>query len=359
MSSKLFSPVSVGKLNLQHRIVLAPMTRFKAGKDDGVPHVPCMREYYSQRGSAAGTLLITEATIIAPQAGGYPHVPGIWSSEQVAAWKEIVDGVHACGSYVYLQLWALGRTAPPSDVKLVSASDIPMSGGRSEKPTPLTKEEIQEYIQLHATAAHNAVFGAGFDGVEIHGANGYLIDQFIQDVSNKRTDEYGGSIENRARFALEIVKAVADSVGAERTALRLSPWSPFQDMKMDDPKPTFAYITSQLVQHHPNLAYLHVIEPRIAGYNNAEGDGAESNDFIREIWAPRPYMTAGGYVRKNAMEAADKKGELVAIGRYFISNPDLVRRLKEDIPLADYDRSTFYVPGEFSGKGYTDFPFAP
>lgn len=236
-----------------------------------------------------------------------------------------------------MQLWALGRTAPPSNVKLVSASDIPLrDGSRPEKPTPLTEEEIEEYILLHAIAAHNAVFGAGFDGVEIHGANGYLIDQFIQDVSNNRTNEYGGSVENRSRFALEIVKAVVDSVGAERTALRLSPWSPFQgvfpnqdhewmtdfeaDMKMGDPKPTFSYIVSQLVQRHPDLAYLHVVEPRIAGYNNAEGGGTESNDFIREIWAPRPYMTAGGYVRKSAMEAADKTGELVAIGRYFISN---------------------------------------
>ncbi|KIY67829.1 NADH:flavin oxidoreductase/NADH oxidase [Cylindrobasidium torrendii FP15055 ss-10] len=363
-SSKLFEPITVGKLNLQHRIVLAPLTRFKSGKEDHVPNVPRMSEYYSQRGSAPGTLLITEATFIAPQAGGYFHVPGIWSPEQIAAWKKITDAVHARGSHIYMQLWALGRAAaapgvPASDVRLVSASDIPLHDGRPEKPSPLTKDEIKEYVQLYATAAHNAVFGAGFDGVEVHGANGYLIDQFTQDVSNKRTDEYSGSIKNRARFALEVVKAVVDTVGADRTAIRLSPWSPFQDMKMADPKPTFSYLVGQLAQRHPTLAYLHVVEPRIDGNDDVEAQQHESNDFIRQIWAPRPYVTAGAYVRENAFEAASRPGELVAFGRYFISNPDLVRRLKENIPLTKYDRSTFYVPGDFSGKGYTDFSFAP
>ncbi|KIY64624.1 FMN-linked oxidoreductase [Cylindrobasidium torrendii FP15055 ss-10] len=366
-SSKLFEPIKVGRLDLQHRVVLAPLTRFKATQPGHVP-VPVMKEYYSQRASAPGTLLITEATFIAPKAGGFKHVPGIWSEEQIAIWKEITDNVHAQGSYIYLQLWAIGRAAEPDvlasedpSLPFVSASSIPLAG-TTIAPRPLTIPEIQEYVQLYATAAENAVHKAGFDGVEIHGANGYLIDQFFQDVSNVRTDAYGGSIENRARFGLEVVDAVAKAVGADRVALRLSPWSPFQDMKMADPKPTFAYITKQLKEHHPDLAYLHVVEPRISGIVDSDGTDEESNDFLREIWAPKPFIAAGGYNRQTAlaaMERAQHTGELLAFGRYFISNPDLVRKLKENLPLTKYDRAMFYIPGDWTGLGYTDYPFAP
>ena len=237
-TGKLFHPVRVGNITLGHRVVLAPLTRYRA--TDG--HVPkdFMVDYYAQRSSVPGTLLITEATFVAAQAGGLDNVPGIWSQEQIQAWKKVVDAVHARGSYIFMQLWALGRAADPSIITApdsesnpggpypyVSASDVQ----QSDKPIPpraLTDAEIREYIELFGQAAKNAVFGAGFDGVEIHGAGGFLVDQFLQDVSNKRTDEWGGSIEKRSRFPLEVIKSVVDAVGQERTSIRLSPFSTFQ-----------------------------------------------------------------------------------------------------------------------------------
>lgn len=245
-TSKLFQPTQVGKLNLEHRVVFAPSTRFRAS-DDHVP-LPHVAEYYSQRSSVPGSLLITEATVIAPRAGGYPNIPGIWSEAQVAAWKkvrllvlgatsvltlsQITQAVHANKSFIYLQLWALGRAANPGQLKkedpsfsYVSASDVPMSDGRPA-PRPLTLSEVQEYPPLYAQAARNAI-RAGFDGVEIHGANGYLINQFIEDTTNKRDDIYGGSIENRSRFALEVTEAVVNAIGEEQTGIRFSPWGTF------------------------------------------------------------------------------------------------------------------------------------
>ncbi|RFU27356.1 hypothetical protein B7463_g8982, partial [Scytalidium lignicola] len=216
MALKLFTPLKLGNAELKHRIAMAPLTRFRAD-DDHVP-LPFVKEYYAQRGSVPGTQIITEATFISPEAGLYPNAPGIWNEAQIAAWSEVTAAVHAKGSFIRLQLWALGRTASKAQLvkelgpnaKLVSASDIPMTGG--EKPIPLTEDEIQQYIKSYAQAAKNAI-KAGFDGVELHGANGYLIDQFIQDVTNKRTDKWGGSIENRSRFALETTKAVAKAIG--------------------------------------------------------------------------------------------------------------------------------------------------
>jgi NADPH2 dehydrogenase len=246
---KLFQPIQVGELNLRHRVVMAPLTRFRAS-DDHVPG-PHHTVYYSQRASAPGTLIITEATYISPEAGGFGNAPGIWSEEQIHAWKEVrradthvlslsnsiqfqkvTSAVHAKGSYIFLQLWALGRTAwdpaykPGLDYPLVSAGDIGIKG--QPTPRPLTKEEIKSYVANYAKAARNAVHLAGFDGVEIHNANGYLLDQFVQDVSNNRPDEYGGSIENRARFSLEIVEAVEKEVGQTRMGIRFSPWGQVQ-----------------------------------------------------------------------------------------------------------------------------------
>ncbi|KAG7445349.1 FMN-linked oxidoreductase [Guyanagaster necrorhizus] len=361
--SKLFQPIKIGDLPLNHRIVLAPLTRYKSSEKGHVPYASIMKEYYSQRGSDPGTLLITEATFIAQKAGGYKYVPGLWTQEQLDAWKEVTDAVHAKGSFIFCQLWALGRAADYSHLKdedpsleLVAPSAIKLSDS-SETPRPLTLDEIHEYPKLYAQAAANAVFKAGFDGVEIHGANGYLIDQFLQDVSNKRTDAYGGSIENRARFALEVIDAVVSAVGAHRTSIRLSPWSNFQDMRMDDPIPTFSYLVTKIGQRHPDLAYVHVVEPRVSGNWTRDARKGESNDFIRELWAPRPLVSAGGYTREGAMEVADGKGELVAFGRYFISNPDLPVRLKKNIPFTPYDRSKFYLRGEVA-EGYTGYPFA-
>ncbi|KAJ7749804.1 hypothetical protein DFH07DRAFT_828423 [Mycena maculata] len=363
-TTKLFEPIKVGTVTLQHRVVLAPLTRYKATTEH-VPYLPLVSDYYGQRASKAGSLLITEATFIAARAGGYPHVPGIWSPEQVKAWKVVADAVHAKDSFIFMQLWALGRAADPTQLKsedpsfpYVSASDVQLTG-KKEPPRPLTVPEIKEYVGLYAQAAKNAI-EAGLDGVEIHSANGYLLDQFLQDLSNKRTDEYGGSVENRARFTLEVVDAVVAAIGAERTAIRFSPWSLFQDMAMADPIPTFSYVISQLAARHPNLAYIHLVEPRING-NTTRPEGEvgthESNEALRAIWAPRPWIRAGGFTREGALEAA-QSGDLVAFGRLYISNPDLPTRLEKDIPLAVYNRETFYLVGENSPRGYTDQPFA-
>ncbi|KAG6817121.1 hypothetical protein H0H87_012642, partial [Tephrocybe sp. NHM501043] len=325
------------------------------------------KDYYAQRASVPGTLLITEATFVDRRAGGYTNVPGIWNDEQIAAWKEVTDAVHAHGSSIFLQIWALGRVAEPSVLAsydasepypLVGASDKPAA--RKATPRPLTLDEIQEYISYFARGAHNAVHRAGFDGVEVHGANGYLVDQFIQDVSNNRTDVYGGSVEGRSKFALDVVDAVVREIGPERTAIRLSPWSKFQDMGMRDPIPQFSHLVTSLRDTHPSLAYIHVVEPRVNGSVDREHETHESNDFLREIWGSRPYISAGGHTEESAVKAAERDTELVAFGRYYTSNPDLPLKLKNHVKLEPYNRGTFYVPGERSDAyvGYTDYSFA-
>ncbi|KAI0673191.1 NADH:flavin oxidoreductase/NADH oxidase [Trametes maxima] len=357
---KLFQPTQVGNLTLGHRVVLAPLTRCRANKN-GV-HSAMAVEYYAQRASFPGTLLITEATCVASFARGRIHAPGIYTDEQVAAWKPIADAIHAKGSFAFMQIWAMGRSARVEDVRkddpdfaYVSASDIPLTG-REETPRPLTKAEIKEYAAAFAQAAKRAIDDAGFDGVEIHAAHGYLVDQFLQEMSNKRTDEYGGSVENRCRFALEIVDAVSRAVGQERTAIRISPWSDFQDMRMPDPVPTFEYLVSRLVADHPDLAFLHVVEPGVSGSSDMVPQSGESNEFIRKLWYPRPLVSAGGYTRERALQVAEESGQLVAFGRMFVSNPDLPLRLLKDIPLTPWDRSVFYIPEE--PHGYIDYPFA-
>jgi NADPH2 dehydrogenase len=339
---------------------MAPLTRFRAD-DDHVP-LPFVPQYYAQRASVPGTLLITEATFIAPQAGGYSNVPGIWNKAQIESWKRVTAAVHEKKSFIYLQLWALGRAADPTQLKkelgesakVVSASNIPFEGGAT--PTALTEEEIKEYIGLYAQAAKNAV-EAGFDGVEIHGANGYLIDQFLQDVSNDRTDAWGGSIENRARFGLEVSKAVIAAVGAERTGIRMSPFSPFQGMKMKEPKPQFSYYAEELKKL--KLAYIHVVESRVTG--NADVESTVGIDFLVDIWDNQsPFLAAGGFSADSAKKAVDEeyKGKDVAIvfGRYFISNPDLVFRIEKGIDFEPYDRDLFY--NKKQEHGYTDYAFS-
>ncbi|EEB94560.2 hypothetical protein MPER_06606, partial [Moniliophthora perniciosa FA553] len=226
-------------------------------------------EHYAQRASQPGTLLITEATVIHPKSGGYANVPGIWSDAQIEAWKEVTDAVHEKGSFIYVQLWALGRAAYPAQLQsedpsypYVSASDIPLKDRTHEAPRPLTKAEIEEYKGFFVQAAKNAIERAGFDGVELHGANGYLIDQFIQDVANQRTDRYGGSIENRSRFALEVLDAVVKAVGPRKAGIRLSPWGSYGDMKMQDPKPQFTRFVTEIKKAHRTLAFIHLVEPR-------------------------------------------------------------------------------------------------
>ncbi|CAE6480663.1 unnamed protein product [Rhizoctonia solani] len=366
-SNKLFTPLQVGDLTLAHRVVMAPLTRYRA--DDNHAHTDLALKYYSQRAEVPGTLLITEATFISPEAGGYDHVPGIWSDEQIAAWKKITDAVHDKRSYIYLQLWALGRAADPKvlgreGLPFVSSSPTPMEEG-APVPRELTREEIKRYVDTYAQAAKNAVFKAGFDGVEIHSANGYLLDQFLQDVCNKRTDEYGGSIENRARFTLEVADAVTAAVGAKKTGIRFSPWGKFQGMRMEDPVPTFSYVIKELAKRHTDLAYVHFVEPVVAGDSDQKVDQAhdtgsakhpDSNDFAREIWAPRTFLSAGGYNPKSGEQAANKYGNAaIVFGRHFIANPDLPERLRNGIPLNHYDRDTFYTQGP---KGYIDYPKA-
>ncbi|ESK84983.1 nadh:flavin oxidoreductase nadh oxidase [Moniliophthora roreri MCA 2997] len=365
----LFQPVKVGNVDLKHRVVMAPCTRVRCTKfHDLQPH---MKEYYAQRASTPGTLIISEGTFPSAASGGNPNYPGIWGEEHIKAWKEITDVIHAKGSFIFMQLMARGRVAETAHLKainpsfeVVSSSNIGLSNRPSTVPKPrsLTLDEINGYIELYATAAANAINKAGCDGVELHAANGYMIDQFTQDVCNIRTDEYGGSIENRCRFALEIVKKVGERVGLGRVGVRISPWSQFQEMGMRDPKPTFTYLVSKLKELYPSLAYLHVIEPRIKGNITIDelAYPDASNDFIRDIWAPLPLVSAGAYTRNQAIERAEKSSgtELIAFGRYFISNPDLPLRLKSDIPLNPYDRSTFYVHGDTSARGYTDYPFA-
>ncbi|KAI8137294.1 hypothetical protein BJV82DRAFT_525495 [Fennellomyces sp. T-0311] len=361
-TSALFEPIKVGNNQLEHRVVLAPLTRFRCDEN----HVPTdlVEEYYTQR-TTKGGLLITEATFITPTAGAYPGAPGIYTESQIEAWKKVTASVHAKGGFIYLQLWHVGRATLsvflPEGVKPVSSSEIaiqgnnPFTGGDFEVPHALTIEEIAQIQQDYAQAAKNAI-AAGFDGVEIHSANGYLLDQFINTSSNKRTDAYGGSIENRTRFTLETVKSVADAIGAERVGIRLSPWSEFQDMKDDTPYDTWGYIVDQLQENHPNLAYLHMIEPRDDFSRKTQKDTVNTLDPFRAKWKGT-FMSAGGYTTDPSLasQVADKTGNLIAIGRAFIANPDIVHRLKNGLPLTKYNRDTFYTPGPV---GYTDYPFA-
>ncbi|KAH9055017.1 hypothetical protein EDB87DRAFT_1834488 [Lactarius vividus] len=363
MSSPLFQPLRVGTAHLQHRIVMAPLTRLRANKDH--VHGELAKTYYAQRSSVPGTLIISEATFIAPQAAGYANVPGIWNDAQIAGWKKTTDAVHANGSYIFLQLWALGRAADAAVLEqeggfdVVAPSPIPLGGDRERVvPRELTTAEIKEYAQLYSKAASNAI-EAGFDGVEVHAANGYILDQFLQTTSNERTDEYGGSVDNRVRFPLEVINAVVETIGAERTAVRISPWSKFQDMGMKDPLPTFTTFIERIRDAHSNFAYIHVVEPRVGGGTDeavTDENRAQSNDELRKIWGDRPYIAAGGMDGAAAINTVEKHGGLVAFGRHFIANPDLPLRLKEGLSLTQYNRDTFYA--REAAAGYIDYPFA-
>jgi NADPH2 dehydrogenase len=349
----------VGDCQLQHRVVLAPLTRFRSS-DSHVP-LPMVTEYYVQRASTPGTLLISEATLIAPEAGGYDNAPGIWNKDQIDSWREVTDAVHAKGSFIFLQLWAMGRAAIVFALKrelgqqaeVVSSSNIAFPKG--SKPRPMTEWEIDDYVELYVQAARNSI-DAGFDGVEIHCGNGYLLDQFQQDTCNKRTDKYGGSIENRARFPLMVARSVVEAIGAKKTAVRISPFSDYQGMKMDNPIPQFTYFVKHLKELE--LAYLHIVEARMAA--DKETKSRDSIDFLIDLWDNQsPVILAGGFKSATARECVDDEYSDrdigIAFGRYFISNPDLVFRLQKGIPLALYNRATFYSLKE--EEGYTDYPF--
>ncbi|KAI8877189.1 FMN-linked oxidoreductase [Backusella circina FSU 941] len=356
----LFTPTKVGLMNLKHRVILAPLTRLRAHKN----HVPSdlQVEYYSQRASDGG-LLVTEATNISNSSGSFPHTPGIFTKEQIEAWKKVTDVVHSKGSYIYLQLWHSGRTGfsmlNPNNESPVGPSAIAARGSNPkgmpyETPRALEVSEIKQIIQDYTQAALNAI-EAGFDGVEIHGANGYLVDQFINSNSNQRTDEYGGSSEKRSRFALEVVESVSKAVGEERTAIRFSPGGAFQDMKDDTPIETWGYLISQIKEKHPNLAYMSFMEPRADQGDDLVEEGVDSLKPFRDIWK-KPFITAGGFSNgtKFALQHAENTGDLIAFGRAFIANPDLPERIRNDYPLNPYHRPTFYTNDP---EGYTDYPF--
>lgn len=356
--SVLFSPLTLGRTTLSHRIVMAPMTRRRAS-DDHIP-TPLMVTYYAQRSAVPGTLLIAEATSVSPRSAALPNTPGLFTPAQIAAWKPVVAAVHARGCAIYVQLWMCGRAARPGAVRrgaeVVSAGNVPVGPG-SPVPRPMTEGEIRSAVAGFASAARAAVQEAGFDGVELHGANGYLLDQFTQEGSNNRTDEWGGSVEARSRFPLAVAEAVAKAVGPERVGYRVSPWSRHHGMGMRDPVPQFTYLVARL--RELGLGYLHVVESRVEGNADAAGRG-ESVDFLAEVWGDvSPVIFAGGYDAVTARERADgeerrgRKG-LVAFGRAFVSNPDLPVRIREMLPVTRYRRELFYEVG--AAEGYVDYP---
>jgi len=362
-AKRVFQPIKVGNMQLEHRISMAPLTRFRA-RDDHVPS-ELVKKYYAQRGSAGGTLLITEATFISPRACGYRNAPGLWTQDQINGWREVTDAVHAEKSFIFNQLWALGRVADPEVLgekgfQVHGPSNIPYESNKVA-PIAMTKDDIQAYVKEYAQAAKNAI-EAGFDGVEIHGANGYLIDQFWQECSNDRADEYGGSPENRARFGLEVTKAIVAAIGdSKKVGMRLSPFGTFQGMKDQDPIATFSYIVQELQKL--DLAYLHLIESRedfstspAAEFSHA----TQENDALIKIWGKdKPIIFAGGFTPAKTDLVLEQDypdyQALVAYGRHFISTPDLVQRLRTGTELNKWDRTTFYGGGAI---GYTDYPFA-
>jgi N-ethylmaleimide reductase len=362
----LFSPLKVGPYQLEHRVVMAPLTRMRAEKPSLAPR-PLNAEYYAQR-AAPGGLLIAEASPVMASGIGNPGVPGIFSAQQVRGWRGVVEAVHAKGGLIFLQLWHVGRASHSSyqagGVLPVAPSAVPISpplmtmtdGGKPqpyETPRALETDEVEGVVESFRQGAINAR-EAGFDGVEIHGANGYLIEQFLQSKTNLRTDRYGGSIENRARFLMEIVHAVTGVWGADRVGVRLSPYGVANDSGEADPMPLYSHVVASLDKL--GLAYLHFIEPRASGAGRAEVNHQNVPSamvLFRPLWSG-VLMTAGNFTGETA-EAAIAAGhaDAIAFGRIFISNPDLPRRLRHGYPLTPYNRATFYG-GETTG--YTDYP---
>ncbi len=365
----LFDPLRAGDLQLSNRIAMAPLTRNRSphnvSTDLGV-------EYYRQRASAG--LIVTEGTAITHQGQGYADVPGLYRDEQLAAWRRITDAVHAAGGQIVTQLWHVGRishtTLQPDGGKPVAPSAITAKsktylldaeGGGAFAPTSepraLETSEIAGVVDDFRQAARAAVEVAGFDGVEIHAANGYLIDQFLRSGSNARTDAYGGSIENRARLLLEVVDAVIEGAGAGRTGIRISPVTPANDASDPDPQPLFEYVVAELASR--GLAYVHVIEGATGGdrafqQGDRPFDWAALKDAYRDRGGNGAWIVNNGYDKDLAEEAVSSgRADAVAFGRLFIANPDLVERFRSDQPLNTPDSKTFYGGG---AKGYVDYP---
>jgi N-ethylmaleimide reductase len=360
-NQKLFTPVQIGPIHLGHRVVMAPLTRSRSTQPGDIPG-PLMLEYYSQRASEGG-LIISEATTISISGRGWYGAPALYSDEQVVGWQKIVNAVHAKGGKMMSQLWHTGRAshiATTGGLTPVSPSAVVFEGSVStptgwQQPSParaLDISEIPGIVSDYRQAAERAK-AAGFDGVELHAANGYLVDQFLQDGANKRTDAYGGSIENRSRFLLEVVEALASVWGGDRVAVRIGPGGTFNGMSDSNPAALFSYVAEQLNAF--GLAYLHVIEPRVKGnVVITEGQGPVAAEQLRKIFNGK-IVAAGGFEPETAADVVEKgDADLVAFGRHFVANPDLPKRIRLGLPLNEYDRTTFYT---FDARGYTDYPF--
>jgi N-ethylmaleimide reductase len=352
----LFTPVQLGSYTLSNRMVMAPMTRLRA--IDNLPN-SLMAIYYAQRATAG--LVVTECTMVSPMSMGYINCPGIYSKEQISGWQLVTDAVHEKGGTIFLQLWHSGRISHPSLLNgelPVAPSAIAASGklhtpiGKVSMETPriLEIQEIPEIVQQFRQGAENAL-AAGFDGVELHGAFGYLIDQFLQDCSNQRTDEYGGSVQNRARFMLEVVEAVASVWGASRVGIKLSPSNTYYGMGDSNPQETFGYAIDALNQF--GLAYLHLMEPNETDLANRDVMNPVT-PYFRKIYQGT-LITNGDYDHpKGDSILARGDADLVSFGRLFLANPDLPKRFELDASLNTPDSKTFYGP---DAKGYTDYPF--
>lgn len=367
----LYDPLQVGDIAVANRVALAPLTRNRS------PHAipgPFAVDYYTQRASAG--LLITEATAITHQGQGYADVPGLYAPEQLAAWRKVTDSVHAAGGRIVTQLWHVGRisheTLQPNGGKPVAPSAIqaksktflinPDGSGSfvpTSEPRALELAELPGIVSDYARAAKAAVEVAGFDGVEIHAANGYLIDQFLRAGSNHRADAYGGSIENRARLLFEVVDAIVAAIGASRTGIRLSPVTPANDAADPDPQLLFEHVVRGLAAR--GLAFIHVIEgatggPRDFQQGDKPFDWAAFKGAYRDAGGKGAWIVNNGYDKALAEDAvASGRADMVAFGKLFIANPDLVERLRAGLPLNEPDKATFYGGG---AEGYTDYPRA-
>lgn len=360
-TNNLFSTVELGTQTLQNRIVMSPMTRLRA---DGTIPTELMATYYAQRAGAG--LIVSECTMVSLMSNGYMNCPGIYSAEQIEGWKLVTKAIHDRGGKIFLQLWHSGRVSHPSLLNgelPIAPSAIAGKGtlhtpeGKVELDTPraLETSEIPEIVEQFRTGAKNAE-EAGFDGVELHGAFGYLIDQFLQDVSNQRDDKYGGAIANRARFLLEVVEAVTKVWGGERVGIKLSPSNTFYGMGDSNAKATFSYVIDALNDF--NLAYIHLMEPTPQDLEH----GDVINPVLPEFCSlyQGTIITNGGYDKNKGNEAiANKQAQLVSYGRPYIANPDLVHRFKTDAELNESNPKTFYGLGddENAPVGYTDYPF--
>nr|6S31_A Chain A, NADPH2 dehydrogenase-like protein [Galdieria sulphuraria] len=356
---KLLEPFDLNGLELANRMVMAPLTRNRAGPR----FVPTKMNalYYAQR-SGLG-LIITEATQISQQGMGYPDTPGIYTDEQVDGWRMVTEAVHRREGCIFLQLWHVGRVShssfQPNGQLPVAPSAIAPEGEVMtydgikpfETPRALETEEVAHIVEDYRKAAINAK-RAGFDGIEIHSANGYLLHEFLEDGTNKRTDRYGGSIENRARIVFEVLDAVCKVYPSRRVGIRLSPDTEFMSMSDSDRPALYSYLVQELSRRE--LAYLHLIEPRIKGNVDVEKESSLNVEFFRPLYKG-VLITAGGYQKETGEERLQKQhADLVAYGRWVIANPDLPSRFEQNAPLNPYDRATFYGGNE---KGYTDYPF--